>query len=385
MKMIRAKIIPRLVYMSRSALALFRYLRLKKPRADRARCIYVDIPNPNLERYYYLLLKFFDIAGFDVYIKANLKLLLNLRNHSERIYHIPNLRIRRLAPKHADLWLTDKQLENRSKRAITVDVDYFRQDKGPATFIWPFSMHPTIYDSDCYEAIDQLRTTTRTIRVFLGGNLSEAYELHDGFISGLFGKINRWRIACYLESFADENWMELINSPDKVKDVFRYDFRSKFVLVKGARFSLADWLRALAMSDFFVAAPGVIMPFSNNIIEAMAVGAVPILQYPELFNPPLKEMENCLCYSTEEELLSKIKAALRMDADTINLLRRNVISYYDRYLDPKAVVEQMIKAQPAVTRIYVNAGHLSVYKLRDSLESQRKKPLLSGGRAAGMK
>ena len=38
-------------------------------------------------------------------------------------------------------------------------------------------------------------------------------------------------------------------------------------------------LDALAKADFFLACPGVGMPLCHNLIEAIAAGAIPILQY----------------------------------------------------------------------------------------------------------
>ena len=126
---------------------------------------------------------------------------------------------------------------------------------------------------------------------------------------------------------------------------------------------LKRWMRMLGVSDFFVAPPGIIMPFSHNIIESMAVGTVPITQYGDLFDPPLVDGETCLAFSDEASLRARIEHALRMRSDEIEHLRKNVEDYYDRHLDPRAVVGKIVARKDSLDRLYLIAGHLSIGKL----------------------
>ena len=75
-------------------------------RADFAKTVYLDLREPRMERYYYLLAKFFELAGWQVCIRFDPVLLINLRNYSEFIYDIAGLRFVRSRPSRTDLELS---------------------------------------------------------------------------------------------------------------------------------------------------------------------------------------------------------------------------------------------------------------------------------------
>src|SRR5205823_2507023 len=59
-----------------------------------------------------------------------------------------------------------------------------------------------------------------------------------------------------------------------------------------------DYLRFIGACDFFLAPPGCAMPLSHNLIEAMSLGAIPILNYGDYLDPPLRDGVDCLAFST---------------------------------------------------------------------------------------
>ena len=73
-----------------------------------------------------------------------------------------------------------------------------------------------------------------------------------------------------------------------------------------------DWLPDLSKTDFFICPPGFCMPMCHNVIEAMAVGAIPVINYPEWFNPTLRHMENCIVFDDRNDLVMKIEEILDM-------------------------------------------------------------------------
>ena len=95
------------------------------------------------------------------------------------------------------------------------------------------------------------------------------------------------------------------------------------------------------------------MPLCHNIIEAMSVGAIPILQHPELFYPKLEHGVNCIFFEDEKDLIFQIKEVLIMDSSIINNMIENVIEYYKTNLTPKAVVKKNQTSSSKLNRAYI--------------------------------
>jgi hypothetical protein len=93
-----------------------------------------------------------------------------------------------------------------------------------------------------------------------------------------------------------------------------------------------DWLNVLAKADFFLTPPGIVMPMCHNSVEALAVGAIPIINYPEWFNPALEHMRNCVVFDDKQDLIAKLSSVFAMGAPTIASMRDRAIAYYDSHL-----------------------------------------------------
>jgi hypothetical protein len=107
----------------------------------------------------------------------------------------------------------------------------------------------------------------------------------------------------------------------------------------------AAWLGYLARADFFLSPPGIVMPMCHNIIEAMAVGSVPITNYPEWFTPSLTDMENCIVFADRDDLINKLKGVLVMNEGEISRMRTNVLDYYASFLRPATFVHGIESAK----------------------------------------
>ena len=102
------------------------------------------------------------------------------------------------------------------------------------------------------------------------------------------------------------------------------------------------WLEALAKADFFLACPGVGMPLCHNVIESLAAGAIPILQYSAYLPPPLEDGVNCLAFSNAAGLREVIERALAMNQQEIQRLRAGVKAYYDAFLAPGRFAKRLL-------------------------------------------
>jgi hypothetical protein len=128
---------------------------------------------------------------------------------------------------------------------------------------------------------------------------------------------------------------------------------------KGKSFLSQDhYFAALRECDFVLSPPGWCMPLSHNLIEAVFCGAIPITNGGAFMAEPLADGLNCLEFEDAVGLVSVIERALAMDADEVERMRRAVLEYYDRFLEPKASGEKLLRSESA--RVLVNAEENSV-------------------------
>lgn len=324
------------------------YLVTSKPPVVYDRTAYVEVTEPALERYFYCLVKFLQLGGFSVRLRFRPNLLLNLRNYSELIYDIPGLRFTYRAPVDADLVIRDRQSSSLSEQELLLSSDYFSAASDPEGFAFPYSMHPLIYHRGLVDRITSLRAKKRESRIFFYSANLDSYRNPE--MEVLFGKLNRESVAEVVSRFAG--------------DLSSEEMPTTLRLTEDERIPFEDWLPTLAGSSFFVAAPGVIMPYSHNLLEAMAVGTIPITEYPELFHPPLEDRKNCIRFSGREGLREALDRVCLFQEGKIDALRKRVIEYYDAYLDPESAVSRLLASADKVKRIYLLSGHLSVSALK---------------------
>src|SRR5260370_10572567 len=68
----------------------------------------------------------------------------------------------------------------------------------------------------------------------------------------------------------------------------------------------SEWLKTLSRCEVFLAPPGISMPQCHNIIEAMAVGCIPLTNYIEWLSPPLTDGVNCFQFRDENDLRKRV-------------------------------------------------------------------------------
>ena len=73
----------------------------------------------------------------------------------------------------------------------------------------------------------------------------------------------------------------------------------------------------------------------------MAVGSIPIINYPEWFDPHLEHLKNCIAFDDKTDLLVKLNDVLKMGAEQVARMRQRVIDYYDENLAPESFVRKL--------------------------------------------
>lgn len=164
-------------------------------------------------------------------------------------------------------------------------------------------------------------------------------------------------IQTLISKLGDE--VVIIKEQEKMRLVNEGEYSNKCVIVDRHQFSIREpWLEVLSKSNFFVCPPGVIMPSSHNSIEAMAVGTIPLINYPEWFYPRLEHMKNCIEFSNEKDLISQVKHISNMKQTQIEQMRNNVIEYYEKYLLPQSFQQKILDDSTDRTTLFINVERL---------------------------
>jgi len=91
----------------------------------------------------------------------------------------------------------------------------------------------------------------------------------------------------------------------------------------------------------------------------MFCGAIPITNSGAFMAEPLAVGVNCLAFKNVEELAAAVERASAMDEREVGRMSSSVRKYYDRFLDPKAFAEELVRSERR--RVFVNAEENSVF------------------------
>ncbi len=304
------------------------------------------IDGPQGRRFYCLFI-FFVRAGFYPLLCENYFFLGNIQDKFKKLCLQENFSVLRANQVFSRdyILVTDKKFSRSAQAAtkvITINflADYSLND---TCFPMPFPMFPQIYALRQDLGLQDYRQQTRLWRIFFGGDANpEKYDKKT--IRDIYAKLSRARILQTIrkQTFSDYEYRELHSNAD-LKDATTNCIRGVVVMnTSQCKVDAIEWLGTLANSDFFLACPGVRYPMSHNLIEALAVGSIPITQYPEMFFPPLEHGKNCLVFTDETELLALLPIAVAMPTAQLNKLRQGALEYYDSYLAPKACIDNLL-------------------------------------------
>jgi len=315
-------------------------------------------PDGQQGRRAYALLAYFVRAGYRVALVANRGFVGNIDRKLKRpLLEHPMTVIEDVGAFGGDdaTLLTDRPrrtLPPGFRRQIVVKTSGpFEPARGQVAF--PFALHPTTLHLGMDSDLERLREMPRRWRVFFSGACSKAsYDTH--WIRREFGMVPRSRV---LEIISEELPTEFPASADEVEDLLTREV-SGFVWPPESAAAIAPerWLEVVAHAAVFAAAPGVSYPMCHNIIEAMAVGTVPLTEYPEQFDPPLRHGENCVAYSGEGGLRSSIREIEQMTPAALTSLGGAAAEYYDAHIAPEAFVRSL-EADPRPTLVLHLKGY----------------------------
>lgn len=288
-------------------------------------------------RYFYILIKYLMGAGFKVIIYTEKSFFLKMNRYSKLLLN-ENLIFQKRKIQSTNTISIEKL--NHFYKQIKFDYSNKKYLKN-IDFVAPYPMHPNQVRKYVPSFIKKLRTSNRPIKIFFAGNIDERMYSRKA-LEVEYNIITRYEcINFIINTFQNKHLLELITKRDKLYSLLTTEIKYTKIVISNVKTEEKDWLKFLSISDFFIALPGVEHPWCHNSIEAMAVGTIPILQYSNLFDPPLQPMVNCLYYSNVDELGKMIHLALNMEEAQINVMRENVITYFENYLSPATIINKL--------------------------------------------
>lgn len=295
-------------------------------------------------RLIFSILHVFSSSGLRIHLFDNLA-DKNLDKYGKLLYGIQDLTLTRSPPPRPDefLYLYDRADETLRQhswwKAVQVRFDLFAPFWNSNPVIMPFPMHP-LQAGVTANDLQALRSAQRSMRIFFSGDTDHYGRV---WIHYPRTKLPRLQIVnCIKEQLGDD--LLLIHDTAALQHLMQDGYNHKCVITASSsvRIEFADWLGTIAAADFFLCPPGIVMPMCHNIIEAMAVGTIPITNYPEWLDPPLEPGNNCLAFADVVDLVAVLRQAQAMEPKEISRLKANVIRYYERYLDPRSFVDRVL-------------------------------------------
>ncbi|WP_294303762.1 hypothetical protein [uncultured Chryseobacterium sp.] len=335
------------------------FLRLKlytPPENDKV--LLISFSNPNLyHRFFYLMVKFYQLSGYTICYPMNFARFRNLRNKDHYLGLI--VREKKFLSIHKKN-LPPNAIEIRDEMfSPDYFANYFKhQNKQENTFHIPMSFHPFMYSQEIWNhKIDTERKRFNSI--FCYGNFhAQAYL--DIKRTEFTVKTRTALLAFFMkkEKFVSVHGKKDITSADDVMNE-----KYVFAIKENYGIRMEDIRELLSYFNFYLCCPGVVMPLCHNVIEAMSVGTIPLIQkeYAEVMYPKLQHRTNAVIFKDLDELESILQNEIfNYSEQEILAMKTNVLKYYEEYLSPEGMVKNLNQSILEKKLIYLQAEHRSV-------------------------
>ena len=322
----------------------------------RSKKVFMEVENLALNRYLYNFIKFFQLCGYTVYLPKNIRIISSLtRKKGEFIYSSWILKegVQIGEPKHPHLRLSKEILSN----------NYFSNFKESDIYLVPMSEYPGMYRYKI-PVPDIKNVKSRKRSLFMSGNINHHfYDLITK--SEIFSLPSRREMATFI---SQQPYYYDINSRIELHKYLNSGEDKKVILIdtsKKFRIPLNELKEVLVSFNFFLGMPGIWIPQSHNIIEAMSVGCIPVLhnEYANLFKPGLQHLKNAIIFESLEALDNNICAIFDFPETRIQEMQVNVLQYYNNFLSPEAVVEKIERRGFSKICIQAEEKSLALFQL----------------------
>jgi len=318
-------------------------------------------------RYLYHLVTEFETMGYAIAytdrfrflatmeIKACKKLLL-----SHKFSIVPLREI----PSNCEILLTDTA-ESHTDLATKVISVVYDQVRPPVdsknTFSLPFFVHPEIHESGQVERslANSDTSQSRPMSLLFAGN-AKAPKYDAPVLPDKYKVLSRVKALAVAENALGPNLVRRPLLLDQLVPPPEQRASLTIATTQDLRIPSEQWIETLALGDFYFACPGVEMPLCHNLIESLAAGSIPILQYPQYLTPSLTDGIDCLVYSCESSLVAVLQKVLNMPEDEIQIMRLAAQDYYRKHLQPGCFAKQLIASDSQRSTVYLNAYRVPI-------------------------
>jgi hypothetical protein len=225
------------------------------------------------------------------------------------------------------------------RKKVRIRFDVFSPYWFTQPILMPYPVHPVHAGPDLPDRLRKCRASAKKMRVFFSGD-SKGYVTNR--IRYPRPKLPRQEVIdAILQQMGDQALS--VRGEQDLASLCATGYVNRCLIMdqEHPRIDVTRWLATLATSDFFLCPPGYVMPMCHNTVEAMAVGTIPIINYPEWFDPHLEHLQNCIAFDDKADLLGKLNAVLQMDPEHIARMRQRVIAYYDAHLAPGTFIRKI--------------------------------------------
>ncbi len=308
-------------------------------------------PNGDIARYLYSGFDYIAKAGYNIriYQKVDFKFYKWLNFYGRRMFKVPRLKFVTNIPKNTEsmIYMFDHEnldeaiLARKWKKLVYMSVlKPISWCIGDRSVNVPFMMYPPLYTFGEDKKFESYRKNQRKIRAYFAGNADKYYYRNP--VLKKYGQMTRRQGIAALR----KSRIKFVYRPDKA-EFYRLiqapTYQHVCVITDFVKFKIkpAEWLGVLSKSDFFVCLSGTDFPMCHHLIEALAVGTIPIMSYPECMEPQLEHGKNALFYKDAEGLIRQLDEAMNMSEARISEMRKNAIYYYEEHLSPKNFSERL--------------------------------------------
>lgn len=320
---------------------------------DREQVIFFDISSVAINRYLYSFLKMFQIAGYTVYIPKSRKTIKILNQNKGEFKYASWL----LAEKVVKFGKPGKAMKEIEGHQLS--NNYFSEKNSHHSYQVPMSFYPWFYRN--FHSI-KLRAPSemRKNSIFMSGNIDPKY--YDKISGSKFFKIpSRKKVA---EALSRSDYYFPVHNKAEFENFINGNEDQRVIIInseKHFRIELENLFEVLQKFRFYLALPGITIPQSHNITEAIFCKCIPVIhkEYACLMTPPLENNKTAFTYEDIDDLLKMVPNIFRLSENQIQNLQQNLSIYYRDYLSPEAVVNKVI--QNGYSKIYIQAEHISIY------------------------
>jgi len=297
-------------------------------------------------RYFYSLIKAFAISGYSIRIDAPLSVIYSLSRagYSEMIFSEGLASVGRFDQPSVTLGSNGKHIEPYD----------FIPPNSENVFDVPMLQHPLMYSKGYWN--QPVIGKQAHSAIFIGNGSDSSYSRSEN--QDLFRVINRQNLLQLLRrhrrsrqisSAADLHGPspgEIVIADSKLSGVPMCAFRS-----------------TLGSFRFFICAPGAFMPLCHNLVEAISVGCIPILQRNyALLVPGIIDGENSIVFNDEQDFDESLERAFSLSSISAKNMSDQVREFYRSNLTPMSVVGRIIDDATKVVRVL--AGERSLAQFR---------------------